>query len=336
MTIRCTACLRENPDTVTYCRHCGNALSAPSGASFSSSQSGRSGASAASAGAYYSQVPPQHSPAGSSSSSQPFQTFAQQPSTGKHPIAQMGTPTSALIGNRHAFAGYGIPANHQSWLLSRQAARADDVFSTVMSIMGMRGSQNIRLQPAKIQEQGIKPEERYYLIVQRGVSTVFVYIAPSGNDLYISRATMVKCSLDLLRITIFCLLLAVAILGPSISSAILSNMTTNLFGNLLGSSSGPSLGTSLCFSGLLFLASVFSWIYLILHGIRSLRYWMREKDSLIYLRNLTLRDFEVDDIMLLEHATDETIREALQQLKLDASQIVPPAQGYQQQRRLVL
>lgn len=332
MTIRCSNCSRENSDTSPYCLTCGTMLApgAPAGALPSRAQPAQNNAQfAVPSGFFFPQAPPQSSPRGNTSASQPFQVFAQQSEqAAKHPIVPMGTRTSSLVGARRAFAGYGISTTHQSWLLSTQAARANDVFSAVLETMHQRDQWNIKLQPAKLQEQGIQPEERYYLIVQRGVSTVFIYIAPSGNDLYISRATSVKRSLDAFRLIILAILFGGAFFLPIIGGSVAAGTTTN-------TAYGPVYTSGNILLSILFsLISICCWIYLLWQGIRSLRYWIREKDFLIYLRNLTLKDFEMDDIMLLEHATDETIRDALKQLNLDANLIVPPTQGYQPQRRL--
>ena len=66
---------------------------------------------------------------------------------------------------------------------------------------------------------------------------------------------------------------------------------------------------------------------------RSVRHWVIEKDFLAYLRMRDLNDFQLDDIALLEHATDEVVLEAVKQLNLDASKIVPPT-SYKPERHV--
>ena len=68
--------------------------------------------------------------------------------------------------------------------------------------------------------------------------------------------------------------------------------------------------------------------------IASFKHWFTERDFWVYLRRNNLHDFEIDDVMLLEHATDETVQGAVKQLRMDATKIVPPPTGYQTKRRV--
>jgi hypothetical protein len=58
-----------------------------------------------------------------------------------------------------------------------------------------------------------------------------------------------------------------------------------------------------------------------------------EKDFWIYLRKRSLDDFHLDDIALLEHATDDTVIAATKELGIDSTQIVRP-QSYRPERRI--
>ena len=86
---------------------------------------------------------------------------------------------------------------------------------------------------------------------------------------------------------------------------------------------GPNQG----FWGFLFVLPILLLFIALL--IRSFINWLVEKDFWRLLRPNVLNDFQLDDIALLEHVTDDVVRDAVDQAGLDASKIVPPALGYQ-------
>jgi hypothetical protein len=294
----------------------------------------------------------------------------------------MGTVSSQMmISARRAFAGHGIFLRHRSFVLPRKDAQADNVLQTIGDVLSKRNP-SFQLSGKHLCERGFQPEERYYLVLRRRVSSVFIYVAPAGDDLYISRSTSVLCSISFGRVLAM-LLMILAICSPIwilpvvaatvahsatsvYSTAVSGNTsgayhgsssnTSSAYGSTTATPSGSSgaygstaatpgstngnasavLGLALLFGFLLSLASTISFFVLIWYLIRSFIYWLREKDFLIYLRSLFLKDFEMDDIMLLEHVTDMTIRMAVATIGLDASQIKPPEEGYKQDRRVRL
>jgi hypothetical protein len=72
-------------------------------------------------------------------------------------------------------------------------------------------------------------EERDYLKIGRGVSTVFIYVASAGQDLYISRATTVLPAINSFRVIGLLLLLALALFGPGVLQS-----SAGIAGSLLG------------------------------------------------------------------------------------------------------
>jgi hypothetical protein len=68
--------------------------------------------------------------------------------------------------------------------------------------------------------------------------------------------------------------------------------------------------------------------------VYSLISWLLEKDFWVLLRPNFLNDFQRDDIALLEQVTDDIMRVAMKQLRLDANKIVAPAQGYQPPQKI--
>jgi len=209
---------------------------------------------------------------------------------------------------------------HHSWLLSGDHAHAVAVRNATKDKLLQRGIAKLSVTPQTLIERGFLMEERDYLVAQRGISTVFIYVAPAGQDLYISRATTVLPAINNVRVIILGLLFLVMFFGffshPSPSDL--------LYGNTLG----------------FLLASIFSilsvpiLLFFIVLLIRSFIYWLREKDFWQYLRSNYLNVFNLDDLMLLEHATDDTVRDAVERVGLDATKIVPPALGYQPKQKI--
>lgn len=223
---------------------------------------------------------------------------------GSNPLAfPMGyvNPNSSAS-SIHAFAGHGVLLTHQSWLLNEGAAAASNMLTSSVDIFRSRRILNLNIEPKNLQEHSVQTETRHYLILKRGVATVFLYIAPAGNDLYISRATTVLTSIDSFRVFI---LIAAAVIA------------------------------FLCLITLIFaIVSIPFWLYLGWFFYRSTRYWLRERDFWVYLRKGELNDFQLDDISLLEHVADETLRVTAKNFKLDSDKIVGPTKGYEHERRI--
>lgn len=248
--------------------------------------------------------------------------------------AQMGSVSSASAGQTapHAFAGRGELIKHHSWLLYGDHLNAANLRSAILDILRLRYFSPLKLDTEKLRESGYWTEERDYITMRRGVTTVFIYVAPAGQDLYISRATAVQLSIDPVRIIILCSALAVILFGPPI----MQSMTLSMVSSAITGNSGSAFGLTLSFIIILGIVLVYlpSIISLFPFLIASFKHWLTERDLWVYLRRNHLHDFEIDDVMLLEHATDEAVRAAVKQLNLDATKIVPPAQGYQTKRRV--
>lgn len=324
MSTTCPQCSYENPDQSSFCVRCGNRLQ-PSG------QSGNSPMATYSPG--MASAPPNavsYSPFAQSYLPPPTQTPPAQQSwapnatspTG-YPLpspAQMGTG-QGLASIRRAFAGRGTLIMHHSWLLDGKHVEADSVRTAIKEMLQQRNFSGLNIFPERLMEKGLMMEERDYLTVRRGVSTVFVYAAPAGNDLYISRATTVLPLISYARAVILGLLFMLLIIALISQQTASSSITP--FGTV-------SISPTAVLLGLLFYPLL---LFFIIFLVRSFINWLFEKDFWIYLRPNTLNDFQLDDIALLEHGTDYVVRDAVAQLGLDASKIVPPAPGYQPKRK---
>jgi len=228
---------------------------------------------------------------------------------------------------RRAFAGRGVPTMHYSWLLDGEQAQAIAVRFTINETLQRRGVAGLEVKQERLIERGLLMEEREYTTLHRGVTTVFVHVAPAGRDLYISRATAVLPAISSIRVVIATLLLLLMLFGfvqPPIPTILLQSSAA------YGGSFTPVTTFQI-------IASVLSYpilAFFIIMLIRSFIYWLIENDFLVYLRSNVLNDFQMDDIVVLEHLTDHSVQEALRQIGMDASKITPPIEGYRPKRRL--
>jgi hypothetical protein len=302
MSITCPQCSYVNPDQSGFCVRCGTRLRS------GSQPTGASSPSAYAAPVSAPSTPPSYQPSQNSSASYGTQSMPAQIGSGQ-----------GMASIRRAFAGHGIPIMHYSWLLNGDQAQAMTIRSNIRDMLKLRDIPRLNVNLERLIERGILMEEREYLTVSRGVATVFIYVTPAGRDLYISRATTVLPAISGVRVAILSLLLLIMFLGFVIHPSGYSLLTGDLAGFIFASTL-----TVLSIPILLFLL----WLL-----IRSFISWLVEKDFWEYLRPNTLNDFQLDDIALLEHVTDDVVHSAVEQAGLDASKITPPPLGYQPKRR---
>lgn len=322
MSIICSQCSYENPDQSGFCVRCGTRLQ-PTAQPVSSTIPAYSPATAAApptAAASYS--PPTYAQPPITQVPFPQQSWAPNsaPPAAYPPPAQMGTG-QGLASIRRAFAGRGTLITHHSWQLDGKQKDAASLLTAVNDMFHQRNYIGLIVKPERLTERNLLLEERDYLAVRRGNATAFIYVAPASNDLYISRATTVFTPISQVRVAVLVLLLLIAIFGLIIGQNIASNILTS---GLAG----------LQFAGLLTLVSYCIWLFFIWLLICSFSSLLVEKDFWQYLRPNVLNDFQMDDIALLEHSTDQVMRDTVQQLGLDASKINPPPQGYQPKRKI--
>ena len=234
----------------------------------------------------------------------------------------MGT-VQALGSIRHAFAGYGTLVTHHSWLLSGNSAHERAVFVATRDKLVQRNVARLAVNTSALTERGLLREEREYIIAHRGVSTVFIYAAPAGQDLYISRATTALPAISYVRVGLLAFLFLIMFIG------FLQSPATFAYAGLFGGFSFGTVIALICY--VLSYPILFFFIVLL---IRSFIIWLVEKDFWKLLRPNILNDFDLDDIIMLEHVTDHVVHDAVEQVGLDASKITPPVLGYQLKRKI--
>jgi hypothetical protein len=268
----------------------------------------------------------------------PLHPQAQQwgaPATVPSPLTQTGN--QALASLRRAFAGYGIPITHHSWLLEGKKGQEEAVVSTIKEKLKQEHYSGSTIKVEKLSEHNPTQEVRDFLVIQRASVTELIYVAPADDALYLSRTTVVQPSLSYVRVGILAILLLIVVIGPFIAQVMLRSALTGTQPGFPGTDITSLLVLlqqamfySLGFS-LLYNASLFFLACLLLTSVIS---WLHNKDSLMYLRTNRLHDFQIDDVALLERVTDRAVRNAVDQAGLDATQIVLPAQGYHSKRKI--
>ncbi|MDQ2717343.1 MAG: hypothetical protein M3Z08_20785 [Chloroflexota bacterium] len=323
MSIHCPRCTYDNPDQSSFCIRCGATLQGGSiyNQTFTPGQTsfatGSPGPGAQQQQAFAAQAIPNLQASQAAASS-----------------VALAPPAQGLGSFRRAFAGHGTLIKHHSWLLNGQQSNALVVRQAVMDKIGQRKLDNLSLVQENLTDQSVVEERRDYIKAKRKAATMFIYVVRAGQDLYISRATTVLPAFSMLRTIAFGLILLAIFLplcnimvsASSLSAGIANSGTAN-------AAAGAGVGILLSLVFMLFFSLPLLWILLVALG-RSITSFILDKDLWVLLRPNTLTEFQRDDIALLEHETDDIIRDALKQLGLDADKIVPPTDGYQAKSRI--
>ena len=327
MGVTCSRCSSSNSKRSAFCSYCGNKLFLGREAGqFIGTFNSRS---------LVSTLPP------TSQSQRPV--FFTSPAMHQHSLPNSQTPipvsfaSSKVVADqkstsmRDVLRGRGRLTTHYSWLLEGKNAQALLVRSATMSLFRQHMLSGLKTSLEKIGERGIF-EEREYITVQRGSSTIFIYIASTGRDLYISRTTMVSPKISSTRVAIWSVLLLFLVIG----FILLHSMYTLAHGSHLYSN--PALYNTLLLSNIVrFIIPLFTLSLLllgILVCIRSCIHFFIEKDFWLLLRFNHLNAFQIDDIAFLEQTVDNIIHNAVKQLGLDATTITPPPLGYQHEQKI--
>ncbi|HEU5228244.1 MAG TPA: hypothetical protein VFU49_10580, partial [Ktedonobacteraceae bacterium] len=304
------------PDGSSSCARCGRSLF--SGAAYQFSQTGEMG------GGGQQQMFPQ------SATSAPQPTSAMPPATG-------------LGSMRRAFAGHGTLIKHHSWLLDGQNMQVMGIRQTIFDKLVQRHLDKSDTSAENLTDQGLVDERRDYIRYRRKSTSVFIYATPAGNDLYISRATTVQPGFSLLRVIFFILLLAIVfvpfinvITTSSVAAASVSASARSFGAPAAPAPDGSAIGALfLWIFLLLFFSLPLVWV-LVAALVRSIASLVLDGDFWVLLRPNSLTEFQRDEVALMEHTTDNVVREAMKQLGLDADKITAPPTGYQPAGRIRL
>ncbi|HOU13717.1 MAG TPA: hypothetical protein PKZ84_11425 [Anaerolineae bacterium] len=188
--------------------------------------------------------------------------------------------------------------------------------------------------PVTLTGRGVAVEQRLFYRIQRDLATVWLYVARFGEDLYVSQVSYIKGKISLARILILlglCGLVVLAMVNGALASAELQSIADSfsIFG---GSSAEPNLFLigALCCTGPL---SLIAQILLIIGFVFSVYKFLTEKDFWVLLRSRP-SEFQEDDIVSLEKAVSETVRQAADVIGIDRK-LLAPENAYRSDRRLI-
>lgn len=303
--MNCPQCGKENPEGSRFCQFCGATMTSDIVA----------------APAQPIARAPKPPPA-------PLST-APPPGSGAGSIGQVGAGGTAAVNIWGPFAQYGGRGRHVSWLLDEQGANAQKLHEAVTERFRQRQIPGSQMEWSTLVAKGLLVERRPFYFIKRGITTVALYIAQFGRDLYISQVTYVKGPFSNVRIAILALMILFFLYYSTFYSA-------SLFGRLL--EVNPFSRTStfpyflLCIVGPL---GGCNSVFLFFAVLYSLYKWVTERDFLGILR-MPPNEFQQDDTIALEKAVEETVRQALDTIGIDTA-LMPPAaeQSFGGRRRLI-
>lgn len=265
-----------------------------------------------------------------SSVSQSAYGYAGSPFTRAAPSLPMGeVRTSGVVSFSiwGPFAGYGMRGRHVSWLINDQGERAEVLQEIVASRFESRQIPGARLEPVSLVRQGVLLDTRPYFLIRRGLSTVGLYIARFGRDLYVSQVTYFKGPISNFRVLLLIAAILLSYIYPYYLFGAAQETGLGLFGGGEGILALLVLG--MCVGPLYFL----SVLVLTLLVPFSVYKWLTEKDFLAALR-VPPNEFDIDDILALEKSVEETVRESLDAVGIE-KRLMPPVAASEFRRRLI-
>ena len=245
-------------------------------------------------------------------------------------VAPMGATATAPGSIWGPFAGYGTRGRHVAWLLDDLGGRAEDLREAVTERFKRRNTPGAQVQPRILTAKGVAVEQRPYYLVRRGRATAGLYIAKFGQDLYISQVSYFKGPISGARILIVLAMVAFVIFYPAMLSGALDSVSVNssLFAPSI--SGLDTLLAMLCCLGPVYFGI---WFALGIMVVFALYKFLTEKDILAPIR-VQPNEFDQDDLIALEKAVEQTVRESLDVVDIE-QELMPPAEEYGIRQRII-
>lgn len=340
-TQACPQCGAANRAGYHYCKQCGASLAAPS--------FHEGGQQTLSSLAYQTPAPSFHetgqqtlsspvyqAPAPAVQSQQPIPAISYSQTPGQ--ATQMGSSVATLGATGQGvsiwgpFAGAGTRREHVAWLLQGLGSRAEELRDTITSIFNQRQIPGASVNLVLLTGKGIAVEQRPFYRIQRGLSTVWLYVARFGQDLYVSQVSYVKGHISIFRLVLLGLLLVMSTISLVNGLAVMWNLsevasTASLFGR--GVEPNSFLISTLCCTGPL---GSLAMLLLQLAGAFSLYKFLTEKDILALFRSRP-SEFQEDDIVSLDKSVNETVRCAADTVGIDL-ELLTPNRAHRSAKRL--
>ena len=310
--MQCPQCNKANSAGSHFCQFCGAKMGAETAVAtpISASQPVRVG------------------PGQVSSPSSQTSSISKPVSSPTYQATQVGAGGTSTLNIWGPFAGYGTRRRHVSWLLDNLGQQAEALHNAVTERFTQREVPGSNMHWVTLVAQGLIVERRPFYFVRRGITTVALYIARFGQDLYISQVTYMKSPISNVRVAIVALMLLFWLYYVTLYQAALVDSLSG-FNPLLGTGRGFPFFL-LCVVGPLGLVNNFALLLLFLFSIYK---WLRERDFLAVLRR-TPNEFQEDDTIALEKAVEETVRQSLDKIGIDVN-LMPRKQDYGSHGRLI-
>lgn len=232
------------------------------------------------------------------------------------------TPTRAVANLWGPFAGYGNRRRHVGWLLNDQGHQLPQVISQVHQRFDHRSVPDAEINPVVLTAQGLLAERRYYFMLKLGLVSMALYINRFGNDLYVSLSSYLKPPINPLRVLVMVLMLLFSLFMFTLYAPALQNAAYGTLGGLIPGGGGntgsiSNLAFLLCVVGPL---GTLNNIALVLLFAFSVYKFLTEKDFLAALRTRP-NEFDEDDLIVMEKAVEETVRQSLTDLHLNPNDL---------------
>lgn len=298
--MNCSNCGKDNPAGSRFCQYCGTPMTAE-GSSISATLLAKEPA--------YPSVPAAPIYASSSAST---------------PTGQMGSGGKSTARIWGPFAGYGSRGPHFSWLLDDLGHQAEALHEAVTQRFNQRKVPSSEMNWQTLIAKGLLVERRPFYLIKRGITTVALYIGRFGEDLYISQVTYVKGPISIMRVAV----LALMILFQLYVFYIFTGALLSYASGLLGLNFGPifEIGGdipfvfAICILGPLGTINLFALLLILAYGIYK---FIKAKDFFAIIRE-SPNEFQHDDMVALELAVEETVRQSLEAIGIDTS-LMPPS-----------
>ena len=342
--MQCPNCGQQNLANAHFCKQCGTVLvQAQAGGAPPSSGSAGQPAATSSAAAPTAPVGPQSLPPLSSTPpiynnppspapGSPWPGSYPQPG-GSYQVPGMGSTGYSPFNIWGPFAGYGTRGRHVAWLLGTMGDRADTLRNAIDMRFAGRAIQDAVVSNKTLVGRGVAVEQRPYFLIQRKIATVGLYIARLGNDIYISQVTYARGPISAARVLLLAMMLVFQMffLVGGFGSMLESFSGGNLLG--LGYGPGPDFGGLAFFLCCVGPLGLLNTIALLAAGLFTVWRTVTDKDPLAILRT-SLNEFNQDDVIGLEKAVEETVRECMDQVGIDR-RLLPPAADYGIRSRII-
>lgn len=208
------------------------------------------------------------------------------------------------------FAGYGNRRRHIGWLMNGQGGRVPELIKRVEARFREREIQHAFFYPQILTGRGVFVEQRNYFILQRGLASLALYISKFGRDLFISQASYLKPPVSNFRV--------LAVVGMILFQGYAAYNSYGVSQKIPRLSYLPDSEMYWAFFSACILGPLALLCFLAFMGLLffSAYKWLTEKDFFAALR-VPPNEFNEDDLMAMEKAVEETVRQSLTDLKLN-------------------